>query len=480
MPGTNTGGRWPALESALRGGPVDFVAWNRYFKDLPRLDALVARASAPGAAPIFMIGSGLSLPEKLDDPGVPGAAGMVDLVRKRVSDDPVALSELNRRLTRAEQENAPVYGAAFEFLTRWRGPDAANQVIFDAVRLARLPGALQSDDARTLEEDLEGWGLPPGTRALGVLLAGHRQSYPGPVLTTNFDPLLSIAIRRANGRTRRVILDGDGRLPSAAEREPDVTPVIHLHGYWWGSDTHHTGMELTAPRPLLGTSLARELDKRFVVVVGYGGWDDAFMRAVSSLLEDTGARPDIAWAVYDDDPGKLVSQHAPLLDHFDKWRARPRFTLFAGIDANEFFQQLLRRATGLTDRVDPGNGPPTLSLADRLHESAALFDGFVKECAAERKMPGDSRTRLLAQLVDLNEALRPLSDADLQTWPDKEFVALARTPRNRAWEQIDGLQKTLSRNDDPRTELRRLVTTLTRIRDLIRAWVPGAAARSAP
>ena len=51
-------------------------------------------------------------------------------------------------------------------------------------------------------------------------------------------------------------------------------------------------MELTAARPQLGASLARLLNERLVVVVGYEGWDDAFMRAVSSLLTDPGARPE--------------------------------------------------------------------------------------------------------------------------------------------------------------------------------------------
>ena len=451
---------------------MDFVEWKRYFRGLPRLDALSARVSAPDAAPIFMVGSGLSLPGNPGAPGVPGAADMVELVRQRVSDDNAALDELNRHLERAEQNDASVYGAAFEFLEQWRGPDPVNNVIRDAVLMARLPGATQSDDPAALERDVEGWALTRGTSALGSLLGEHRQNYPGPVLTTNFDPLLSVAINRANGRPRRAILDGDGRLPSAAELEPGETPVIHLHGYWRGSDTHHTGMELTAPRPQLGASLARLLNKRLVVVVGYGGWDDAFMRAVSSLLEDTGARPDIAWALYEDEPGKIFERYGPLMNHYDKWRSRSRFTLYAGIDGNEFFKRLLDRANGL-------KGPPAPTLADRLHSSAALFDGFARECDAAWRVPGDRRARLLAQLVDLDEALRPLIDAERETWPDKEFVVLARTPRKRALEQIARLRQALNKNEDPGAILRRLVATLTRIRNLIRARVPAAAARSA-
>ena len=109
---------------------------------------------------------------------------------------------------------------------------------------------------------------------------------------------------------------------------------------------------------------------------------------------------------------------------------------------------------------------------DLMHESARLFDGFIKECTAERKVPGDTRTRLLAPAVDLKDALEPLSDAELKTWPDKEFVVLVRTPRNRARQQIERLQQALIRNADPRAELHALVATLTEIRDLIRVRVP--------
>jgi TIR domain/SIR2-like domain len=340
--------------------------WKRFFNDLPRLDDLIERVSAAEPIPVFMVGSGLSLPEEVAGPGVPGTKGMVELVRERISDDNLGLSQLDRRLDQAAKDGTSAYSAAFEFLQRRRGQDAVNKLVRTAVLRARVQGALRLDDPAELERDLGGWALSRGTRALGALLAEFPQRYPGPVLTTNFDPLLWVAIRRAGGRPRRVILDGDGRLPSSAEADPDEPYVVYLHGYWRGSDTHHTGTELTASRPRLDASLARLLDRRLVVVAGYGGWDDAFMKAVSSLLGDTGARPDIVWALYDDEPGVLFESHAALMDHFDQWRFRSRFTLFAGIDANDFFEQLLnkalapagRRAPTASENLPAAEGPP--------------------------------------------------------------------------------------------------------------------------
>lgn len=452
--------------------------WKRYFTGMPGLAALVERVSTSGRKPVFMVGSGLSLPEEPGGPGVPGTAGMIDLIRSRLGDTHAALDALNRCLDQVAKEEASVYGVAFDFLNSWRGQDAVNKVVYEAVLAARLPGAGQSDDARELEEDLGGWALNRGTSALGSLLARHRESYPeAAVLTTNFDPLISIAINRAHGRSHPIFLNGDRPLPSMAELKSDETPVMHLHGYWRGVDTQHTWMELTASRPQLGASLARLLDKRLVVVVGYEGWDDAFMRAVASLLADPVAQPDIVWAVYDDDPGKLFARHAALMDHFEAWRDRPRFKLYAGINGNEFFQRLLERANGSTGQAGPAPGPPATTLAGRLLESAALFDGFAEECAAGRRVPGDPRARLLAQLADLKGALGPLSDANLDTLQDTEFAVLARDLRELALNQMDGLRLALLvRHELPDAELRRLVATLTRIRNLIRSRVPAPAA----
>jgi TIR domain/SIR2-like domain len=343
----------------IRGaGLMQLRDWKRFFNDLPRLDDLIERVSVAEPTPVFMVGAGLSSAEEIAGPGVPSTEGMVELVRHQISSDILGLGELDRRLREAEEDGTPAYSAAFEFLQRRRGQDAVNGLVRAAVLQARVQGARRLDDPAELERDLDGWALSRGTRALGVLLTEFPQIYPGPVLTTNFDPLLCVAIRKAGGRPRRVIFDEDGRLPSGAEADADEVQVVYLHGYWRGSDTHHTGTELTASRPRLDASLARLLDRRLVVVAGYGGWDDAFMKAVSSLLEDADARPDIVWALHDDNPGMLFDNHAALMDHFDQWRVRSRFTLFAGIDANDFFEQLLDGAlatAGLTAKTASDN-----------------------------------------------------------------------------------------------------------------------------
>src|SRR6201996_46089 len=299
--------------------------WVAFFNALAGMDALIDRVTDPRGKPVFLIGSALSSSDRPEAPGVPGVDGMLALVENRVRRDGLDVSEYHQQLDLARGAGAR-YGAAFRFLSDRRGPGAVNEVIQTAVLRARSPRAAgEAGRWAALEEDTDGWVLPRGTAALGELLAKFPVRYPGPTLTTNFDPLLAVAVRKAGGHPHRTVLDGDGALPSPAEAAPEFQEIVSLHGCWRDSDTHHLDIELTAPRPRLDASLGRLLDGRLVVVVGDGGWEDAFMKTVCRLLDDGGARPDIVWALHENEAGDLFAHHGALLDRFDKWRYRRRF-----------------------------------------------------------------------------------------------------------------------------------------------------------
>ena len=119
--------------------------------------------------------------------------------------------------------------------------------------------------------------------------------------------------------------------------------------------------------------------------------------------------------MYDDDAGKLFDRHAALMDHFEKWRSRPRFTLYAGIDADDFFQRLLDRAIASRGPVG-GDGQlvgarPSRS-APRIRRRS--WTDSSESVRRNGRCLAISRTRLLAQLVDLEDALSPLSDTELE------------------------------------------------------------------
>jgi hypothetical protein len=482
--------------------------WKKYLTGLPRMDALVDRLSGPEPKSVFMIGSALSLAEGKRGRGVPGVQAMVELIRERIRREGLDEREFQRGLDRAQGDGASAYDAAFVFLRQRRGQEAVNDVIRGAVLNARKRRSRSPTDSALLEQDLDGWALSRGTRALGELLAQFPRRYPGPTLTTNFDPLLEIAVKLADGHPRRVVLDGDGRLLSEAETNPEEQQIVYLHGYWRGSDTHHTDTELTASRPELNASLARMLDRRLVVVVGYGGWEDAFMNAISSLLDDTGATPDIAWALHEDDPGELIDHHAALVDRFDQWRSRGRFNLFVGIDAHDLFERLLARAwvsagsaakspaqgsPRIPRRPSRAGGPPARApsvsgtpahpapsapghkstAASQLRQAARECDRFIGHYAAGARAGPNGRWLLQARLTDLKTELDALTNAELAACPDKEFVFRFRKPRDKAADQIVELQGILARRGNGDTELGRLVTSVRTVRDLIHKSVPA-------
>src|SRR5207253_4932818 len=115
------------------------------------------------------------------------------------------------------------------------------------------------------------------------------------ILTTNFDPLIEVAIQRAGGHYFRTMLHSDGNI---SQTEGNGCHVIHLHGYWHGCDTLHTTRQLSHPRPHLKDSLTHLLRNKLVVVCAYGAWDDAFTEALMDVVRDDTAYPEVIWTFY--------------------------------------------------------------------------------------------------------------------------------------------------------------------------------------
>jgi hypothetical protein len=252
---------------------------------------------------VFLVGSPLSAPDGPGKIGVPGVSGVINLIREEFQDSHTELFELEKTI-RNPGENP--YAAAFSFLHGRRGQQTVNEIIRTAVLRGRHPDTRNSDldltsdeNCRYLEFDVEGWGLGRGVEALGKLVTSYSTRFGRCVLTTNFDPLIEVAIRRANGTYFRTTLHADGNL---SQTEGSGCHVVHLHGYWFGSDTLHTIRQLTQPRPRLKASLGQLLRNKTVVVCGYGGWDDAFTEALMGVVLDDAANPDVIWTFFADNP----------------------------------------------------------------------------------------------------------------------------------------------------------------------------------
>ena len=337
--------------------------------DFHDADALLDRLSRPGPTRkhAFLFGSALTAPARAGDPGVPGVPAMVELLRDhyRRSYPARALEHLDRALAAA----ASPYQAAFRDLQGRGNVDDANALIRRAVLQAhtgaRPPAPADADACTALERDLAGWHLSPWVRALGELLARPPAGFAPLVLTTNFDPLIQVAIERAGGLPpRSTVLDADGRY---GQSHGPGCHVVHLHGHWTASDTLHTDVQLKRPRPLLQESLEATLGSHALVVLGYGGWDDVFLAALAAAAERPLLKTEILWAFYDGDEDRIRERNQPLLTRLGAGALDSRrVTLYKGVNLRELLPALRTRLLPAADAAPapaPASAPASAALA---------------------------------------------------------------------------------------------------------------------
>jgi len=313
--------------------------------DFASEEDLLDRLTAQPHDVVYLVGSAVTAAAKAGEPGVPRVDGVIEQIR-RVYSKPEALERFDRAVA---AEPTQRYQAAFRHLQRTRGQDLANAIIRRCVLQARRPSArfpqVHGDIAdnavelcRNLEQDLEGWHLPPAVAALGRLLAGMPAEARPIVLTSNFDPLVTISVHRAGGRAFTTALHSDGGF---AAIDGHGTLVVHFHGDWFRSDTLHTPAQLGQDRPRLTASLAQLLGSRTLVVLGYGGWDDVFTRSLISVIRGELAPIDVLWAFYETDEASLAVANAGLLHNLAPGVERGRVMLYKGIDAHVFLPKLV-------------------------------------------------------------------------------------------------------------------------------------------
>ena len=305
------------------------------------------------------LGAPMSAPSQVGGPGVPTARAMVELVREALAPYPRALAEVERALSLAEW--GAEYGAAMDVLRTWGGPDDVAGVIRRAVRMGRLPVARDLPDDGELELDLEGWHLPPGTAALGEMLAAGLGGLRGPVITVNFDPLLSIAIKRAGGRVERRLLDEQGYLPRPGHAHGEIE-VVHLHGYWRDPET------LISPpsRRRLAEGLKVLLQDHTVLVLGTGSHNDVATQALLDVALDDEAQVTVVQAFHASERGTVRAGFGQLLELAggappgagpDPLMRQGRFKTYGGIDCHAFFCGLKAALTPVVEEV-PEPPPP--------------------------------------------------------------------------------------------------------------------------
>lgn len=374
-------------------------------------DVLLERVIHAPREIIFFFGSALSIPENDGMPGVPNVSGVLDLVEAKLEGSPNAFAPV-----RELQDVGEAYRKAFAQLQAFRGQDAANEVIRRAVLQARKAnsntfGKIETlnlcdpEVCRTLDDDIAGWYLRPSLVALGKLVANHSGRLGKTVLTTNFDPLIQIAVRAAHGTYLRTMLHDDGTL---AQSEGPGVQIVHLHGYWHGTDTLHVPAQINSPRKKLKRSLERLLQNRTLVVMGCGGWDDVFMSSLSDLVSDTELNPDVLWAFYESDEQEIVRKYQHIFAKLAPGMGRGRVQFYAGVNLHTFLPQLLGSLKSTSDADEQRHINEILEKLDALapelrHKILAQIDPSLIERVESLRATYD---RLEQELTDTRHKSR--------------------------------------------------------------------------
>jgi len=229
-------------------------------------------------------------------------------------------------------------------------------------------------DPSSLERDFNNWYLRKGVDSLGELYVDFNEIFSEPILTTNFDPLLEISIRKHGGTPQSISLAQDGQFLN--HFADNIHSVVHLHGYWFGSDTLHTIDQLKRQRPLLKGDLKKLLQNSLLLVIGYGGWDDVFTNSLLELINEGNSSFDVLWCFHEKDAESINKKYPYVLENLSDAIGQ-RVVLYSDIDCHELFPELLKQFNSTTfqkEKVVLFADVPELS--PRI-EKTSVADGFM-------------------------------------------------------------------------------------------------------
>ncbi|WP_206055899.1 hypothetical protein, partial [Klebsiella sp. E-Nf3] len=76
-------------------------------------------------------------------------------------------------------------------------------------------------------------------------------------------------------------------------------------------------------------------------VLGYAGWDDIFLQALASIVNDDNATYNIRWAFYESVPEKALADNQSLFSLVSDATANGRFQGYCGVDCHKLFEDVL-------------------------------------------------------------------------------------------------------------------------------------------
>lgn len=336
---------------------------------------------------VFLTGSGISSPQ------VPGTQAMVDVFLEQLS----AMTAESLRKKVAGRPPSEQYTTVAEELQRRRGDiglaSAIGKGVARALKESSRSSALNMDTVTDSD-----WNLPEAQNLLGKLVSKIPPQQVGAVITTNFDSLTEVAFRLHGIAATPLAVPGSTAFPIDAVCGP--LPIVHLHGYWGNSATLSTAVQLDTERPNIERMITHLLDGAMLVVLGYGGWNDSFTRALIQMVRDghtTSLKTEIMWLQH----GKAdaVTSH-PLLREIS---GHAGVNIYSDINADEFL-------AGVLDVIGTVNRKPLRSYlgwtpvlesysAPKLSELRSYVEGGQPDWSIAQEMPILSNAQILYDAV---------------------------------------------------------------------------------
>jgi hypothetical protein len=302
----------------------------------------------------LIVGSGATGPAV---PRLPGILGLADRYAKNAGDN----GDLTRALEQARREagsDAPeievylgyrrvfadwVSGAGFDLVAQQAVLEAFRPTDWESSPLAAHGFWVRVDLqlGERAENAVESWQLPPGIEALGRLLVHRPDDFDSRILTTNFDPLLEIAVRLAEGVAITVPVAESGRIGLGNHAENAIR-VYHLHGFWRptaqqnGLRLLHDTNALLQPTEEAVQAVAGLISGDRVCVVGYSGWDRWVIDPLRHLSRSREVR--VLWAQHGSDPGPLAAEQQRLRGQLGN-----AVSFFTGVDSDRLLTTLVGR-----------------------------------------------------------------------------------------------------------------------------------------
>lgn len=360
-----------------------------------RLQVLAEEADRPL---VTVFGSGIS------SEVLPSVPQLTDIFRAHMPER--GLARFDETVAEAQDPGVKYQNAA-AVLTRQAGEHRVMRAIRTAV-LQACPDVLEKDVAEVARNEelcreymkTGNWRIPRGYRQFAKFFASLNGRVRGPIITTNFDPLIELALGQADVPAVPIPIPTDTTPTLQQLKEAIAQPVLHIHGYWTGRAASNVPTRITADRPGLDDVLRRLLTNAIVLVVGYSGWLDGFMKSLSSTVLDNAdlLEAEVLWAAYETDAAAVTS------GAIGRFVGAPGFTLYLGVDGHDLFTDQLDRDETETEETSSPFGysrvPRTL-VDSSSYQPGGFAEGNqpVWADAAPGRWPVLSSTALLERKV---------------------------------------------------------------------------------